>query len=71
MCVLLDEVAGSSIRFVNNRSTEKTIQNDDSIRIPVTIIPAGNSFIYKFIHPVVLNISEKATQYLSANSLMP
>ena len=45
--VLLDVVAGSTISFVNNTSTDKVIQAVDSLRIPATTILAGKSFIYK------------------------
>jgi plastocyanin len=44
---LLDIVAGSTISFVNNTSSDKVIQSVDSLRIPATTIPAGQSFIFK------------------------
>ena len=45
--MILSVVNGSTITFVNNTTTSKTILSTDSTIIPVTVVPAGGSYLFK------------------------
>ncbi len=45
--MVLKVVNGSTITFVNNTTSAKTLQSADSIIIPKTTIPAGGSYLFK------------------------